>query len=236
MQLRSFLVLVFVVLLSTTGFAQTKKSYGTSRQGRDIFTRTYGTGARQILIIGGVHGNELPSVPLVNNLMKHVRDNPDVILGCTVHFLLEANPDGVAAGTRTNANGVDINRNMEYDWSPVASSVLTNPGPFPYSEPETVALEKIITNVKPQRILSVHAYANILDYDTTGGNILAQLMSKDNGMLVATIGYPTPGSLGRYCTFFNIPLITLELPGGLTDSAMFTWQLPALIRFMRADI
>lgn len=99
-----------------------------------------------------------------------------------------------------------------------------------------MALDLIIQTLQPQRILSVHAYANILDYDTSGGHILAQLMAKKNGMLVTTIAYPTPGSLGHYCRYFNIPLVTLELPPAVGPTAMWNAQRAALLTFIQANL
>lgn len=227
-RLAKLLTVLTVLLLAACAFSGPTK-IGTSRLGRDILLYKVGTGPKSVLILGGVHGDELPSVPLVNNLLDCVGSRPDLIKGYTVYFILQVNPDGVAAGTRFNAAGVDLNRNMEFDWSPFSS---LPPGAYPYSEPETVALRDTIESIKPSRILSVHAYANILDFDTNEGMYLAGLMSGFNGMTVSTISYPTPGSLGRYCTAKKIPLVTLELPGGLSDASMWLWQRPALIAFI----
>jgi predicted deacylase len=222
-----------LIVTVTVAVAQKITVIGKSVLGREIVMAKYGNGPQKVLIIGGVHGDELPSVPLVANLEQDVREFYYAYPNQTIYFIRQLNPDGVAADTRVNASGVDLNRNMEFDWSPLFSSPRTNPGPSPYSEPETRALRETIENIKPDRILSVHAYANILDFDTDRGRELAERMSKFNGMLVSIIGYPTPGSLGRYCTAMNIPLVTLELPGGVSDITMFNWQRKALWAFIR---
>ncbi len=231
-----FLLSILALALAAPTSAQSVTTFGYSRYGQPIEVETYGTGPIQVLIIGGQHGDEFPSVPLVTKLRDEVRDNPGVIDGRTVHFLLRANPDGVDLGTRQNAFGVDLNRNMKYGWLPSAPGSWTYGGPSPYSEPESQALDLIIQTLQPQRILSVHAYANILDYDTSGGHILAQLMAKKNGMLVTTIAYPTPGSLGHYCRYFNIPLVTLELPPAVGPTAMWNAQRAALLTFIQANL
>lgn len=222
--------------LLTIANAQSTTVFGYSHFGQPIEVETYGNGPLKILIIGGQHGNELPSVPLVTRLRNEIAANPSYADGRTIHFLLRANPDGVDLGTRQNAAGVDLNRNMKYGWAPSTPGSFTYGGPSPYSEPESVALAKIIETLNPSRILSVHAYADIIDFDTDGGFTLAQLMAKKNGMTVAPISYPTPGSLGHYCRFHNIPLVTLELPSGIAPTTMWNWQQSALLTFIHANL
>lgn len=204
---------------------------GKSVEGRKIEVVRYGFGAENVLVIGGVHGDEAPSVPLVRRFMNDVFARQFQLKQLTVFFVPVLNPDGLAAKTRANARGVDLNRNMEFDWEPVGRR-RSNPGPKPYSEPETVVLRDLIEKVRPRRILSVHAYADILDYDTIGGERLARVMSGKNQMKVTLIGYPTPGSLGRYCQHHKIPLVTLELMDGKSDDQIWWEQQDALWAFL----
>lgn len=123
-----FLLSVLAVALVAPAAAQSVTTFGYSRYGQAIEVESYGTGSIQVLIIGGQHGDEFPSVPLVTRLRNEVRDNPGAIDGRTVHFLLRANPDGVDLGTRQNAFGVDLNRNMKYGWLPSAPGSWTYGG------------------------------------------------------------------------------------------------------------
>jgi murein peptide amidase A len=218
-------------LLWTPSLVPTPIEIGRSVKGNKIEVMRFGFGAENVLVIGGVHGDEAPSVPLVERFMNDVFSKQFQLKNLTVYFVPIANPDGYAAKTRANARGVDLNRNMEFDWKP-ESRRRSNPGPKPYSEPETVILRDLIEKVKPKRILSVHAYANILDYDTNEGQRLAQVMSARNGMKVALIGYPTPGSLGRYCQHHNIPLVTLELMENWSNDRIWWSQKDALWSFL----
>jgi len=60
---------------------------------------------------------------------------------------------------RTNPNGVDLNRNWDEKWQ--ASAVLdaedTNPGPSPFSEPETRVFKELVEDYQPTMFLTIHS-------------------------------------------------------------------------------
>ena len=108
------------------------ESIGLTTQGRPInkWTSTaLGTETRRILVVSAIHGNERVTRPIVERLSKVPL--PDDV---TVSIVPEANPDGWAANTRRNAQGVDLNRNFPWRWSP------TDGGPSAASASETRAL------------------------------------------------------------------------------------------------
>ncbi len=120
---------------------------GYSALGREITatTRTVVDARRTVLVIGGLHGNEPVTPPTVRSLVtSSVPDDVEIWL------VPEANPDGVAAGTRWNGNGVDLNRNFSWDWRP------TDGGPGPFSEPETQTLAGLIEQLRPDVVVWVH--------------------------------------------------------------------------------
>ena len=96
-------------------------------------------------MIGGLHGNEPATPPAVRGLLQAEID-PDV----EVWLVPVANPDGVAAGLRCNANGVDLNRNYPFEWQP------RDGGPAPLTEPETQALAALVEQLRPDVVIWVH--------------------------------------------------------------------------------
>ncbi|MBB6450145.1 hypothetical protein HNR44_002123, partial [Geomicrobium halophilum] len=87
---------------------------------------------RNMLVIGSQHGNEPAGREMALKLMRDLAftDDPEVeeqLSEATVLFIPTANPDGRIANTRTNANGMDINRghlNLEQPEGQVIADVL----------------------------------------------------------------------------------------------------------------
>lgn len=98
-----------------------------------------------MLVVGGIHGNEPVSPPTVRAFVD-ASFADDV----AVWLVPALNPDGVAAGTRWNANRVDLNRNFTWDWRP------DDGGPAPLSEPESRAITELIDSVRPDLAIWVH--------------------------------------------------------------------------------
>ena len=119
---------------------------GNSVLGTSIVAERYGTpGGRRVLVIGVIHGDEDAGVEIVRRLAV-----ADVPAGIDLWLVESINPDGQAAGMRTNANLVDLNRNFPRRWAP-----LGQPGEWQYagtgpaSEPETQAIVGLIELIQP---------------------------------------------------------------------------------------
>ncbi len=162
------------------------------------------------LVIGVFHGDEPQGKYLIEEYLKRAYRK--------LLFIPCLNPDGMQAGTRTNANGVDLNRNFPTEnWGADTSGAGTNPsdyycGTAPASEIETQFVINIIEKYKPSVILTLHAPYKIVNYDGPAKGIAQKISAIINYPVEESIGYPTPGSFGTYCGIErNIPTITLEL-------------------------
>lgn len=157
-----------------------------------------------ILIIGVVHGDEPQGEDLIN---RYLAANESGML-----FIPSLNPDGKQLGTRTNSNGVDINRNF-----PTKNWELTKKdnyfgGESPASEIETKFLINVIEEYKPKLILTLHTPYKIVNYDGPAKEVSEKISEIISYPVEESIGYPTPGSFGTYAGVEkNIPTITLEM-------------------------
>jgi murein peptide amidase A len=190
------------------------KIWAKSIEKKNIRYLSIGEGKYTTLILGAFHGSEPLSAQLAIRFAEYLFEEYKDPLDCNIVFVPIVIPDGLYRGVRTNANGVDINRNFPTkNWSNKKTRTKHFPGKKPASEPETKAVIKLIKKFKPDRIVSIHTPLRVVNYDGPAQE-LAFNMSMFNGYpMCKDIGYPTPGSLGNYAgTEKNIPTITLELP------------------------
>lgn len=195
-----------------------------SVQGQPLLVRDFvpnrnqGKVPRRILLVGGIHGDELTSSILTFQWIQYLEKSQFQVFHWRVIPVL--NPDGLSAKpapTRYNARGVDINRNFETpDWQDQAQNYWVNrtqrdrrryPGPSAASEPETRYLQDEIRKFKPNAIVQVHAPYGVLDYDGP-----PEPPTNIGFLRLRSLG-TYPGSLGNYAgNYLGIPVLTLELP------------------------
>lgn len=189
------------------GSAVTAGPGAQSVQGRPIRSWVYGRGERTVLVLGGIHGSEPAGVPLCEALRDYLAEHPEVLAERRVVVAPALNPDGLAARTRTNARGVDLNRNFDAR----NRRPSRRHGPRPLSEPESRFIADLVGRFKPDAIVTLHQAATCVDYDGPAG-ALALAMSRACGLPVRKLG-AHPGSLGSYAgEDLAIPVVTLELP------------------------
>jgi hypothetical protein len=171
----------------------------------------------RVLLVGGIHGDELSSVSVVFHWLRVLDRDPAPRV--TWNVVPALNPDGLLRrpAQRTNARGVDLNRNFPVpDWQRRALSDYwvrrtgrnprRYPGSAPLSEPESRWLAREIESFRPHAIVSVHAPHGVVDFDgpPEGPGSLGGLRMKLLGAY--------PGSLGSYAGVLKrIPVVTVEL-------------------------
>lgn len=179
--------------------------YTKTEQGNEVALLGLSDKKAQTLIIGVVHGDEPQGEYLIKKYLSESKKEGVLFIPCL-------NPDGRDLKTRTNSNGVDLNRNF-----PTKNWELTERdnyygGEAPACEVETMFLMDVIEKYQPSAIITLHTPYKIVNYDGPAQE-LAQMISEVFGYPVeASIGYPTPGSFGTYAGVERqIPTITLEM-------------------------
>lgn len=189
---------------------------GRSVRGVPIEHRTLGRGPLTVLLIGLIHGSEAEVYARFDDLCAGL-DTPTIRRLATVYAVPCMNPDGYAARRRTNANGVDLNRN----WPASNFSPSRGRGPMPLSEPETRAVHRLLGEVSPDLIVVFHSTSNGPFIDPDGpalgeaaAFVTAAASVDPRWRLIPDYTNP-PGSLGTYAGLdLGIATLTVEFDRG----------------------
>lgn len=185
-----------------------------SVKGRPLQVATFGRGERRVLWIGGIHGDEREGRVATEELPEALAATPGALDRVTLTILEDANPDGTAANTRGNANGVDLNRNYPAkNFKPLRAYGIS-----PLSQPESRAVHDLILKGDFDLVIVAHSWRNdhFINFDGPGQEAAA-MFSRLSGYAVRDSGdmAPTPGSLGSWCgRTMGVPILTLEYHRG----------------------
>jgi protein MpaA len=143
------------------------------------------------LVVGCIHGNEPAGIGIAEQL-ESVPLPPERDLW----VVEDANPDGVGANTRTNARGVDLNRNFPWHWRRQGQPGDPHySGPHPFSEPESQLLNRLILRLRPHVTIWFHQPFGVVD--ESGGSFALE---------------------HEFASLVGLPLRRLpRFPGGATD-------------------
>lgn len=194
---------------------------GSSVQGRPIEAYTYGSGEKNVVFIGGVHGGyEWNSVLLAYTFIDYLDLHPELITAnLKISVIPSANPDGLyrvvgsegrftladvptssdqSAG-RFNANNVDLNRNFDCKWKPEATwrGIKVSAGSAPFSEPEAVAIRDFVLKATPDAVVFWHSQANAVYASECEKGILPMTLSIMNAYAKAA-SYSAVDSFDAY--------------------------------------
>ena len=128
-----------------------------------------------VVLLAAMHGDE----PAPSQILRALVDGPQVI-GLDLWVVPTYNPDGVAAGTRQNARGVDLNRNFPNDWRDLDGRYESGAGPA--SEPETQAVMDFLDEVDPSAVLGFHQPLYGVDSYKAKSMALVRALARETGL------------------------------------------------------
>jgi protein MpaA len=223
----------FAAVLAANGLAATAPErvvVGHSVRGRPIVAYERGDrSAPATIVVGVIHGTEPGGLAVISRLRR-------MPLPPHVHLWLvpTVNPDGLAAGTRQNAHGVDLNRNWPVRWT--HNGVPWDgyySGPRPLSEPENRAMRAFILRVKPKLTIWYHQpLAEVYGSDPHIAVLkrYARLTGLPYRKLVAPHGAATRWQRQR---FPRSPAFVVEFPGGRISAATAARNARAVVTLAR---
>jgi predicted deacylase len=210
----------------------TELTLGLSGAGRPITAVKIGDGVRKFALVGDTHGGpEANTYQLASQLADYFRAHPEEVPPAVRLYVIPTlNPDGLAGGTRFNAAGVDLNRNMntnldacpENDWNihvEGARGIASDTGgPYPDSEPESRLIRDFLLDASA-----------VIFYHSDGGDVfpafcehapsiaLAQAYAASTGYRYDRYwqNYNITGGMHDWAGSLGIAAITPELLNGI---------------------
>jgi protein MpaA len=180
--------MVLRALIVAALLAAPAEQLGRSYEGRPIeVVHVQGDGPR-ILVVGCIHGNECEGIE-VTRLLARSRPHADLWL---VHQL---NPDGYARRSRTNAHGVDLNRDF-----------------LAATQRETRIARKLIRRIRPDMTLWFHQPQAVVRAWGPSREA-ARRYARLAGVGYRSMAWP-PGSASRWQNGLGQVSFVVELPPG----------------------
>jgi hypothetical protein len=183
---------------------------GRSEEGRPLRAYELGfPGPRTVLVVGCIHGNECAGDAVVRRLERLPPPAFDLWV------LPDLNPDGRAVGSRTDARGVDLNRNFR--------------GRKRFSERETRFAARLIRRLRPAVTIWFHQHENRVR--GWGGSIpAARTYASLAGMRFAAVPWPR-GTAPNWQNhrFAGAASFVVELPAGPLSPAAVAHHVHAIL-------
>ena len=193
----------------------TKTVIGKSAGGHDIVAYHYGHGSKEVMLIAGLHAGYAWSPSLFGyDFVKYLKDNASSIpSNLSLTIIPTVNPDGQlktlgTAGSftaaaipannvdrlpgRFNANGVDLNRNFDCNWSAQGKWIndkTVDGGSAAFSEPEAVAIRDYVEAHKPTAVIAYYASAGAVYSSSCGNSGVLPLTSDLTNVYASAAGY-----------------------------------------------
>jgi protein MpaA len=198
-----------------------------SWQGRPIRAIEVGNpSGTRVLVVGCIHGNETGGIAVAHALE---RLSPH---GLDLWIVPDLNPDGVYAGTRQNAHGVDLNRNFPWRWRPM--SCVYESGPRPLSEREARIAHALILRLHPHLTVWFHQHLDLV-WASGGDRRIEKVFARVSGLPY----HPMPQLAGSAISWQNNTLhgttaFAAELPAGEPSAAAVKRYVAAVLAAAQA--
>jgi protein MpaA len=225
-------VLALLICLggSVDASAAERQVIGHSVQNRPIFLFKSGPsdGALKVLVVGDTHGDETAGMRIASRLTAAAPPAATELL-----VVPTINPDGVAAGSRGNARGVDLNRNFPFRWRPLGGGEYSGTGPL--SEPESRAAHRLVLREKPDITIWFHQPFGLVD-KPAGNRFAARRYADLVGLPLVRLRGPYPGSASRWQnhTFPDSTAFVVELPRHVSNALVHRGT--AAVRALAAEL
>jgi protein MpaA len=180
---------------------------GRSVDGRPIqVVRVGNPHGTPVLVVGVIHGNETAGLAIARALERVAPKDLDLWV------VPDLNPDGVAAGTRGNAHGVDLNRNFPWRWRRMGG--VYESGPRPLSEREARVARGLILRIHPKLTIWFHQHLDLV-WASGGDRRVEKVFARVSGLPY----HPMPQLAGSAISWQNNTLpgttaFAAELPAG----------------------
>jgi protein MpaA len=198
------------------------EQFGESVQGIPLVA-WWPTAAPTRVVWAAIHGEEAVTLQLLHQALRQIHADDSCAVVVPV-----VNPDGVLAGTRQNARGVDLNRNFPGEnWSPAASPTywpttitrtterrtqVSSPGPHAGSEPEVQAIMQLVELVHPELVIDFHTPLECVLAASDAAARMAEHLAEPAGLaIVRQLAGPTPGDSGSWCESVGATAVTYEV-------------------------
>ena len=206
------MVAVPVVLRAAPPLVRREVVLGRSALGRPIVAWEVGNpGSRRVvLVVGCIHGDEPAGIAVASALAHQAV--PSRLLLWVVPDL---NPDGVAAGTRQNARGVDLNRNFPWRWRPTGPRGSTYyAGSGAASEPETRIALRLLRHVRPLVSIWFHQHLDVVDLSGGDAGVERRFARHVRMRLLRLARYPGSAVNWENHELRGSTAFVVELPAG----------------------
>jgi protein MpaA len=193
------------------------EALGRSAEGRVIRVVEVGDPdeSRKLLVVGCIHGDEPAGIAIARAL-----ERTWPMTNVDLWIVEDLNPDGVAARTRVDGRGVDLNRNFPFRWRPIGHRGTPHyAGPHPLSERESKLAARLILRLHPAVTIWFHQALDVID--ESGGSVaLERHFAREVGMRVTRLPrYPGSAASWQSHTLRGTTAFVVELHAGALSSA-----------------